>query len=217
MNKQFLEVRVLIWDFDGTFYKSNSDLFRAIREAEYKTIMEHTGWDREHVIQRFEDTYKKITPSATQTVAKLCGITTTQAAEEMESYFDRREYVYQDNKLIRVFQRLKNFQHYILANGVRRHIEDTLKILGVDKNIFAEIVTSEVSGENKPSEAGFRYIMKKTELPAAAHMMIGDREPVDIVPAKALGMHTCLVWGEEKSEIADITLPSVYQLVDYLQ
>jgi FMN phosphatase YigB (HAD superfamily) len=44
--------------------------------------------------------------------------------------------------------------------------------------------------------------------------MIGDREAVDLVPAKAVGMHTCLVWSEIKSTIADITLPDVYRVAD---
>jgi FMN phosphatase YigB (HAD superfamily) len=58
--------------------------------------------------------------------------------------------------------------------------------------------------------------MEKTGLPPVAHLMIGDRERVDLVPAKKLGMKTCLVWAAEPSMVADITLPTVYDLSQVL-
>jgi HAD superfamily hydrolase (TIGR01549 family) len=209
-------IQVLIWDFDGTLYKPNTVLFKAVRESEYRTIMEFTHWDHERTVAEFEKLYKVVTPSATQTVAKLCGITTSEAALIMEKYFDRREYLSRDVKLIELFHKLNNFKHYILANGTRYRLKETLETLGVPVATFAEILTSEQVGENKPSELGFLYIMQKTGLTAAAHMMIGDREAVDLVPANHLGMRTCLVWSEIKSTIADITLPDVYQVADIL-
>ena len=207
--KKISAIRVHIWDFDGTFYKPNPELFHAVREAEYRTIMERNTWSHERAVSEF---YKRRTPSATQTVANICGIKITEAAQQMESYFDRRDYVFKDEKLIDMFQRLKNFTHYILANGTRKRLEETLIVLGIPVNTFVEILTSERVGENKPSEKGFRHILSKTGLPAAAHMMIGDREAVDLIPAKALGMHTCLVWSDTKSKIADVTLSSVYEV-----
>ena len=213
---QFKNIKILIWDFDGTLYKPHADLFRSVRESEYRTIMEFRHWDREKTIEEFEKLYKKVTPSATQTVAKICGITTTQAALIMEKHYDRRRFLARDEKLIALFTSLKAYTHYILANGVRHRLGETLAVLGVEKNIFTEIVTSEISGENKPSDKGFKYIIKKTGLPAAAHLMIGDRELVDLAPAKTLGMHTCLVWSDTPSVIADVTLPTVYDVAGLL-
>lgn len=210
MNVLYKDVKVLIWDFDGTFYKPNTDLFHAIRESEYRTIMEYTHWNREKAIDEFEKYYKKVTPSATQTVAKLCGITTLEAAQIMEKYYDRRAFLSPDEKIVGIFKNLNKYTHFILANGVRHKIEETLGMLGVPKNTFQEIVTAELSGENKPSEKGFVYILQKTGLPPNAHLMIGDREAVDLAPAKALGMHTCLVWSDKESRLADVTLPDVY-------
>ncbi len=209
-------VRVLIWDFDGTFYAPNPALWQEVREAEYRTIMECKGWGREQSVAEFEKSYKKVTPSATQTVGAICGMSTTEAAMIMEKYYDRRKFLARDQKLIALFDRLKAFRHFILANGVRHRIEETLGTLGVPVSTFEEIVTSELSGENKPDERGFRYIMQKSGLPADAHLMIGDREAVDLTPARNLGMHTCLVWSEEKSAVADITVPRVYDLPNAL-
>ncbi len=216
MNGILKDVKVLIWDFDGTFYRPNPALFHAVREGEYKTIMDLTHRTRVEAVSEFEKLYKKVTPSATQTVAKICGISTTQAARIMEKNYDRRQFLSRDEKLITLFNMLQRYTHYILANGVRYRLEETLDLLGVQKNTFKEIVTSELSGENKPSEKGFVYILKKTGLAPAAHVMIGDRELVDLAPAKALGMHTCLVWSDTKSAIADVTLSTVYDVVRLL-
>jgi FMN phosphatase YigB (HAD superfamily) len=42
--------------------------------------------------------------------------------------------------------------------------------------------------------------LKKTGLPAAAHLMIGDRELV-VAPAKKLGMRTCLCGAIHQNEL----------------
>lgn len=168
------------------------------------------------MIAEFEKTYKKITPSATEAVAYICKLKTEEAALEMEKYYDRRPYLSRDAKLVALFDTLKKFRHFILANGVAHRISETLEVLGVSPKTFEEIVTSEIVGVNKPHEKGFHYILEKTKLPPREHLMIGDREAVDLAPAKALGMKTCLVWTEEKSRVADITLPNVYDLAQLL-
>jgi len=212
MNPLFASIKILIWDFDGTFYRPNPALFHEVREAEYRTIMNHTGWDKEKTMAEFYKLHKDAIKSATAVSAKLSGISIAQAAVEMEQYFDRRTYVTRDEKLIVMFAKLKKFRHFTLANGTIAGHTETLIALGIPPGTFEEMVTSETVGVTKPDPAGFRYIMKKTGLPPSAHLMIGDRELVDVVPAKNLGMHTCLVWSDTKSAIADVTLPTVYDV-----
>ncbi len=212
----FLSVKVLIWDFDGTLYKPIPELWLAVREAEYQTIMNHTGWPREKTVEEFTKLYKVRYVSATETAAVLSGVTIAQAAVEMEQYFDRRKYLKRDEKLIELFQKLKNFRHFTLANGMIARHKETLVMLGVPPETFEEMVTSETVRVTKPSEAGFRYILSKTKLPPADHLMIGDREAVDLAPAKKLGMKTCLVWSDTSSVIADATLPTVYDVANIL-
>lgn len=210
-------IKVLIWDFDGTLYRPNADLFAAVRESEYLTIMDLTGWPREKAIEEFHKLHKVAIQSATAVIAQLCNISIAEAAVESEKRFDRRDFLQRDEKLIALFGKLTRFRHFILANGVEQYHRETLKLLGVLPETFEEIVTGETMGVTKPDEKGFRYIMGKTELPAEAHLMIGDRELVDLAPAKNLGMHTCLVWSDKKSTIADVTLPTVYDVATVLQ
>lgn len=210
------DIRVLVWDFDGTFFAPNKDLFHEVREAEFQTIMDHTKWTKEKTMEEFEKLHKKVYVSATETMAVLSGITIAEAAQEMEEHFDRRNYVKRDERLIRLFESLHGFRHFILANGVMKRHKETLVVLGVLPSVFEEFVTSEVVGVTKPHEKGFQYILEKTGLPPQTHLMIGDREAVDLVPAKKLGMKTCLVWNSIPSIIADVTLPDVYSLEKFL-
>jgi HAD superfamily hydrolase (TIGR01549 family) len=212
----FSGVKILIWDFDGTLYRPNPELFSNVRESEYRAIMEHTGWTREKTINEFHKLHKVTIQSATAVVSKLCNISIAASAVESEKYFDRRKYLARDPRLSSMFERLRGFRHFILANGVIAQHKEALEVLGIPPEIFEEFVTSETVGVTKPDPAGFLYIMKKTGLVPDAHLMIGDRESVDIVPAKKLGMHTCLVWSDTKSAVADVTLPTVYDVAQLL-
>ena len=117
----------------------------------------------------------------------------------------------------------------------------TLSMLGLPKETFVKIVTSEHAGANKPDPAGFQYIVDHYrdysssvyDLPAQAgkfspatagsnntkFLMVGDRPLVDLAPAKALGMQTCLVWREKKPEedFIDFSVLTVYDVPKILE
>lgn len=209
-------IRVCIWDFDGTLYKQQPALLDEIRESEYRVLMDHMGWNHTHAVEAFHNVYLKKTPSGTQTVSLVAGISMKAAAVETTKYVDYRKYLSPDSKLAEMFVRLAGYKHMMLVNGTQQSVTHGLSLMEINRALFDEIVTSEIVGETKPSTKGFKYILKKTGLPPAAHLMIGDREQVDLVPAKSLGMKTCLVWSDTQSTIADVTLPTVYALTDVL-
>lgn len=216
MDSRFSSVKVCVWDLDGTLYAPNAAFNQQIIEADYTLVMKHTGWSKEKTISEFHKIYKVETPSSTETAAKLSGITVSQAAIECELYKDRKTILKRDEKLISLFASLSGFTHYMLANGIKEKVIEAVSVMGVDSSVFAEIVTAETVGVNKPQPDGFQYIIKKTGLSPDAHLMVGDREAVDIAPAHALGMKTCLVWTDSPSTSADISLPSVYQVSSLL-
>ena len=209
-------VEVIIWDVDGTLFAPSEAMGHAVVESAYRTIQEYKGWPREKAIEEFRKVHDKVTPSQTEAVAIICDIPTLEAARKTDYYFDRKKFVTRDEKLITLFEELSGFRHFILGNGAQQYIKEGIIALGLDPKIFTQIVTSEVVGVNKPSENGFRYILDATGLPAPVHLMIGDREKVDLVPARDLGMKTCLVWANKPSMVADVTIPTVYELTQIL-
>jgi putative hydrolase of the HAD superfamily len=102
----------------------------------------------------------------------------------------------------------------ILTNGLISKIKQSLSVLGISPELFELIGSSEITGTNKPDPQAFTFMIGKTGFAAASCLMVGDRDEVDIIPAKAAGMKTCFVWG--KSRIADLSLPRVYDLPGYL-
>jgi HAD superfamily hydrolase (TIGR01549 family) len=209
---QFHGVHILIWDFDGTLTPPNAAFNSRIIEADYQVVMAHRGWTHEKTAAEFAKIYNVTTPSSTQTAAKLAGISVKEAAIECEQYKDRTAFLSADPHLQSLFTALSGYTHYMLANGARDKLIEALGVLGIPVSTFAEIITAETVGVTKPDPKGFTYIMQKTGLSPEAHLMIGDREAVDLIPAKALGMHTCLVWSETNSTVADVTVPTVYDL-----
>lgn len=215
MDSRFKYITVLVWDFDGTLYKPNNELWHDVRESEYRVIAEHTHWPREKVLKEFEAKHAPGT-SATEAVATLSGITTVSAANEMETYYDRTKYLTRDNKLIELFSKLTGFRHLLLANGVRKNIEKAIIALGLTPTLFETIVTSELTGVNKPNPEPFEHVLGFTKFSPEQHLMIGDRIEIDLVPAKKLGMNTCLVWSNEKNPAVDVTIPTVYDIANLL-
>jgi HAD superfamily hydrolase (TIGR01549 family) len=220
---KFSDIKVLIWDFDGTFYPLTPDLTHAMEEEQYATIMRHLGWGKEAAKTAFWKVYPKETTSGNAAVGIICGIPTAEAARESEINYDRLQFVKNDPQLIEMFNKLKHFRHFVLGNGVREKLTAAAQALGIPDGTFEEIVTSEVTGVNKPETAGYLYILKKTGLKPEEHLMIGDREVVDLTPAKKVGMHTCLVtWGTAYPELShpgssvDVTIPVVYDLSNIL-
>lgn len=210
------DIKVCIWDFDGTLYQQHHALWENIRASEIEVIMEHTGWTEEKAKEEFYKIYPSVTPSGTKTTSMLANISNAQASIESSKRTDYHTYLHADPKLEDMFSQVSRYTHYMLVNGSQESVTRGLALLGVKRDIFVEIVTSEVVGETKPSTKGFEYILEKTGLPPEQHLMIGDREAVDLAPAKSLGIQTCLVWSPQKSEIADITIPTIYDIVSVL-
>jgi HAD superfamily hydrolase (TIGR01549 family) len=213
------EIKVIIWDFDGTFYPQSPTVTQAMEEGQYETIMRHKGWDRQKAKEEFWKVYPSKTTSGNAAVGIICGIPTAQAAIENEQSFERISFVAGDHTLPELFAKLSSYRHFILGNGVKKKLEETIQQLGIPPETFEEIVTSETVGVNKPDPAGFLYILKKTGLQPHEHLMVGDREVVDLTPAKGVGMQTCLVtWGQGFSELpktgasVDMTIDSPYDL-----
>ncbi|MFZ2024824.1 MAG: HAD family hydrolase [Microgenomates group bacterium] len=212
MDERFSVVKVLVWDIDGTLYPPHKELFHMIRESEYKTIMHHTGWDKEKAMEEFAKLHKKTIQSATEVVAVLSGRTIAEVAVESETYFDRRDFILKDERLPQLFTKLSSYTHVTLGNGSLVKQKETLVYLGLDLSLFSLFVTAETVGFTKPNPAGFQYVLAHTGFPPEAHMMIGDREKVDLVPAHTLGMKTCLIGEAPSDTIADLVIPTLYDI-----
>ncbi len=209
-------MQYLIWDVDGTLYPSTKEGKKIFEEVYSKKVKEALGIDFEEVELWFKQK-KKIYKSSTLTFLTL----SIGHLKDLAKYFDKtvaeKIPIKKDPKLIALFEKLKNYEHYALRNGTYKGTIKILKRLGLDqikwrgcefgpfKKVWATIDTM---GVPKPHPAVFEYVrtylflkengrFPKNEAEAKKFaqkiLMIGDREEVDLEPARGLGMKEALV------------------------
>jgi HAD superfamily hydrolase (TIGR01549 family) len=89
----------------------------------------------------------------------------------------------------------------LLSNARLEMVAAALQAIDIPITTFTHILTSSDVRNPKPALDGFRLIVACSGVPAERILFVGDREPADIRPARAVGMRTVLMWGT--SSIAD--------------
>jgi phosphoglycolate phosphatase/putative hydrolase of the HAD superfamily len=100
----------------------------------------------------------------------------------------------------------RSFSLALLTNNPRKVAVLSLEAMGVSAH-FKAIVGLDDTGESKPSSLPFLKACESLGLPPQACVSVGDREDVDIRPARALGIGGILVAGLEE----------VYALSEFLK
>jgi len=201
-------VKHLLWDVDGTLYKSKPDLLDAIQHGIYTRVAASLSIPYEEARSRFLAVYARL-GGATATAVEL-GLDRRLIQEAVDSV-DKTRYLRPDPKLRDMFEAtLRTFTHIIVTNTSRKGTVRTLEVLGLSPRIFQGIVTADDVLQSKPDVGPYTKALEITGSPVHQHVSIGDREKVDILPAKRLGMKTILVWGV--SEAADASVPTVYDV-----
>lgn len=212
MDKRFKNIKVIAWDLDTTLYKPIPKLSLAFKKECIKEVAKKKNISFETAQKIFEK-YRARLGSSTLTLMKL-GVGDADLIEEIQDRIGKVGYIKRDPKLPKIFARLQRFRHFLLTNGKRKNALATLAALELPPETFERMITVEEGGLPKPNPAPFKLLFKITGSPAASHLMVGDMEKVDIAPAKKLGMRTIMVWGESK--LADLALPTVYDIVKVL-
>jgi len=201
-------VRHLLWDVDGTLYKSRPELVEAIQHEIYKRVAAGLSVPYGEARSKFLALYDRL-GGATVTLIEL-GLDRTLIQEAVDSV-DKTRYLKPDLRLREMLEvRLQGFEHVIVTNTSRKGTIRTLEILGLSDKMFQGVITADDVARSKPDFEPYLEALKMTGSPASRHVSIGDREKVDILPAKKLGMKTILVWGASK--VADVSLPTVYDV-----
>lgn len=208
MNPLFKDIKIIAWDMDTTLYKPDPALGKAFFDGCIEEVARVKNLSFADAKKIFEEA-RLPTNSSSQALMTL-KVGDYWTCWRVQKRIGKINYLHKDPKLPKLFEQLSGFHHFIISNSVREEIKTVLSAIGLSPSYFEKCISIEDIGEPKPSLKPFELLLKITGLPADQHVYIGDREKVDIVPAKKLGMKTILVWG--KSEIADLSLPSVYDV-----
>lgn len=217
MNKKLQNIKILVWDLDGTLYRSIPELSALIKKKEVEILARHKNPPAVKATKLFDKLKRKYKSGTTALFKQGCG--SYQEILTLTDNLITKQFIKEDSKLVRIFSKLGRFRHLILANKIRAAALRQIKWLGLNPKLFEKIFTIEDIAVTKPSLRPFKSVLEYTKLPPFEHLMIGDRVEVDLIPAKKLGMKTCLVWQKEPvaNKNIDITIPTIYDIVKILE
>ena len=58
MIKNFANIKVLLWDVDGTFFQITPELNQKVKQNTYQTLAKHLGCDLDTAKIKFENKYQ---------------------------------------------------------------------------------------------------------------------------------------------------------------
>ncbi len=195
-----LMVKHIWFDIEETLTRRSDKFNEAHDMLRYKTYAEVIGKPlTEELKQEFEKLYAK--HGSNSAIFRSLGC----ASDFWQIRFnalDKAKYYKPIKTVYTTLEKLKEkVPISIFTNLKPDGVESTLKIIKVNKKWFKFIITGDDIQERKPALDGFYEMIKKSGLSSKEILYVGDRVSVDILPAKKVGMKTCLVW--DKSNEAD--------------
>jgi len=129
---------------------------------------------------------------------------------------DPSKYLKANRKVAEAVLRLKSdYVLSIVTDTSRKTTERALKAYGIRLDCFHVIVCGDDVAKIKPDKEAFRVLLKKVECKPQDILFIGDREDIDLDPAKELGMKTALI--EEGHSSVDMLINSLLHFVEFVQ
>ena len=202
------KIKNLIFDLDNTLYD-----FSKVWKISNKLVFEYLEYDKLTTYEEFFKLYKSVNNQLVKEVLKgslkiielrdkrlmltleQFGLNLT--VEDCNFYYEKQfEYILEsitpDEEVnLKIRQLQDKYNMIILTNGKSYEQRMKLKKLGLE-NIFKLYISGETH-ISKPKEKAFLNVLETEGILAVETMMIGDSLYHDIVPAKKLGLKTCLV------------------------
>ncbi|WP_314548573.1 HAD family hydrolase [uncultured Gemella sp.] len=231
------KIKNLIFDLDNTLYD-----FSKVWEISNKLVFEYLGYDKFTTYEEFFKLYKSVNNQLVKEVLKgslkiielrdkrlmltleQFGLNLT--VEDCNFYYEKQfEYILEsitpDEEVnLKIRQLQDKYNMIILTNGKSYEQRMKLKKLGLE-NIFKLYISGETH-ISKPKEKAFLNVLETEGILAVETMMIGDSLYHDIVPAKKLGLKTCLIekqwhFDDELQAYSGYKVKNIEQFLDELE
>ncbi|MEM6643891.1 MAG: YjjG family noncanonical pyrimidine nucleotidase [Bacteroidota bacterium] len=181
--------------FIDAFYQVNNQLWHLYNQGKI---------DRRYIKeQRFVEVLKKVDAQ-------------TESAGRASSYFlehcSTKPYLIADTKAVLTYL-AGRYKLHIITNGFTEAQNNKLCNSGID-SFFDVVVTSESTGDKKPSPGIFLHALEKAGTQASQSAMIGDNPRTDVQGAKEVGMYAVHYdpSGSCRS-VADVRVNSLLELI----
>ncbi|MFH1247239.1 MAG: HAD family hydrolase [Candidatus Micrarchaeota archaeon] len=206
------EIKWIWWDLDDTLYIVPSEVKEQRKKIRIKLLAQITSKpESEELWQEFLKLYEKY--GSNSAVFAALG----KPIDFMQNEDDKINILYylkKDKRTAAMFQYFSQLpiKHGLFTNNRAERAKSILHHVGIDPNLFSVILTKE-HVKPKPSLEGFEKIIEISQVKPSEILFVGDRVKTELIPAKQVGMQTCLVWSEEKNPAADYVFPHVADVV----
>lgn len=187
-----------IWfDVEGTLTIRSEEFNKAHNQLRYQTYAEITGKPIGNILKKeFEKLYS--IHGSNSAVFRSLGCSSDFWQKQFNK-LDKAKFYQPVKTVYSTLKKLKKIVPIsIFTNLKSDEIDKILKIINVEKQWFHYVLSGDDIKERKPALDGFYKIIKQSKLPSTQILYVGDRMQVDILPAKQVGIKTCLVWGKSK-------------------
>jgi len=186
-----LKVKAIIFDLDGTLYKSESYL-RQLADGIRDTLAELlsiSSQEAEKLIKELRLRFGSITLGL-----KSLGIKRSIFYERLVEKLSPENLIEPNHELLRMLLEFKRMGLKLgcHTNASRKLARKVFKTLQIDPEMFDVLITCD-DADPKPTPSGYLKILEVLKLKPEEIMYVGDRWRVELEPAKELGMKTVLI------------------------
>lgn len=215
LNKLFAVkgIEAVGFDVDNTLYKNTSELYAITQNQIIHLASQEKGGNYEETKQEFYKYFNEL-QSASKSLSKM-GIDRSKAQAIVQRALETTDLtpvLHKNEKLSSLMRSLaERYKLFIITGGSPDFTRKKLSALGIEdhESLFKLQLYSD-SQYRREDGSAFEYVSEQLSVPFGKMMFIGDREAVDIIPAKRLGLVTAIVNNSSKE--ADYSLDEIYAL-----
>lgn len=204
-----------VWfDVDGTLTVDSPEFKKALSNLFYTTYSEVTGKPiTKELKQEYDNLYKQY--GSNSAIFQSLGCPSNFMMDRFNA-LDKEKHYRAYKPIYLAVEKIKNklpvsiFTSLNTSSAIK-----TLKILKIDPDWMTHFIGGDKVDHLKPALDGFHKLIELSNLPPEEIIYIGDREATDIIPAKELGIKTCLAW--KQSDVADYYFTNFEELLNILQ
>ncbi|MEJ2757299.1 MAG: pyrimidine 5'-nucleotidase [Anaerolineales bacterium] len=208
-----MQYSTLLLDLDGTVYPQNNGIWEEIAARMEQFMHEKLNLPPAE-IPGLRQTYYQ------QYGTTLSGLRNNYQIDE-EEYLKYvhdvplHQYLNPDIKLRKLLIKLP-LQKWIFTNSDQAHAERVLNTLNI-KDLFEGILDiTRFNYMNKPDQKVYQLALDAIGNPLPETCVFVDDSPINLSPAKQMGMTTILVGNKPKNEFIDHQIPNIYDLTSVL-
>ncbi len=207
-------IKVVIFDVDGTLYKSSDYEQHVARQME-ELLSQMLGIPEAAAARLMRGTKSRV-----KTVTGSLGLLGLNRNMFFDTLADRlvvTDFISRRPEVREILVRLRNrgLKIVLHTNTGRKLALKILQALGIADECFDLLLTSD-EVEPKPSLQAYREILRLFNIRPNEAVYVGDRIDVELEPAKKVGMKTILISQSEQVSQADSATSSIEKVEEVL-